>query len=54
MMRRWHSKIDERRRRYHALYPHSRPALDIMGQAADRVSVEEPFRIIVPEAAHWL
>ena len=45
-------KVSQYSRRNHSLQPHSRPALDVNGQATDRLSIEYPFSVIVPESIH--
>ena len=49
-MGRRYSKIAQRRCRDHPLQPHSRPALDVNRQAADRLAVKETLRGPVPES----
>ena len=45
-------QVIQRRRGKQTLQPHSRPPLDVWRQAADRLPVEEPFSVIVPETIH--
>ena len=49
-----HSKVGECRGRNHSLQSHWRPALDVMRQVTDRLSVEEPFCVTVPETFHYI